>query len=82
MCKVCIWQDCARYGQRGEEGKELEENTITIVECRKLREYVRDITSGCILTRDEYNQIRDIIMGAMKRCLEESDKNENTTDSV
>lgn len=60
----------------------MEENTITIVECRKLREYIRDVTSGCILTRDEYNQIRDIIMGAMERCLEESDKNENTTDSV
>lgn len=49
----------------------MEENTITMVECRKLRECIRDITSGCILTRDEYNQIRDIIMGAMKRCLEE-----------
>lgn len=60
----------------------MEENKITIVECRKLREYIRDITSGCILTRDEYNQICAIIMGAMKRCLEESDKNENTTDSV
>lgn len=60
----------------------MEENTITIVECRKLREYIRDITSGCILTRDEYNQIRDIIMGAMQRCVWESDKNENTTDSV
>lgn len=52
----------------------MEENTITIVECRKLREYVRDITSGCILTHDEYNQIRSIIMGAMKRCVEESEK--------
>lgn len=60
----------------------MEENTITIVECRKLREYIRDITSGCILTRDEYNQICAIIMGAMQRCVKESDKNENTTDSV
>lgn len=60
----------------------MEENTITIVECRKLREYIRDITSGCILTSDEYNQIRGIIMRAMKRCVKESDKNENTTDSV
>lgn len=52
----------------------MEENKITIVECRKLREYIRDITSGCILNRDEYNQICDIIMGAMKRCLDESKK--------
>lgn len=46
----------------------MEENTITIVECRKLRGLIRDITSGCILTRDEYNQICSIIVGAMKRC--------------
>lgn len=45
----------------------MEENTITTVECRKLRELIRDITSGCILTYDEYNQICGIIMGAMKR---------------
>lgn len=51
----------------------MEENTITIVECRKLLELIRDITNGCILTRDEYNQIRGIVMGAMKRCLEESE---------
>ena len=49
----------------------MEENTITTVECRKLLELIRDITNGCILTRDEYNQIRGIITGAMKRCLEE-----------
>ena len=60
----------------------MEENTITTVECRKLRELIRDITSWCILTHDEYNQICGIIMGAMKRCVWESDKNENTTDSV
>lgn len=51
----------------------MEENTITIVKCRKLREYIRDVTSGCILTRDEYNQICGIIMGAIQRCLEESE---------
>nr|DAY15489.1 MAG TPA: Acetone carboxylase gamma subunit [Caudoviricetes sp.] len=56
----------------------MEENTITTVECRKLRELIRDITRGCILTYDEYNQICGIIMGAMKRCVWESDKNENT----
>lgn len=64
------------------DGENMEENTITIVECRKLREYIRDITSGPILTHDEYNQICGIIMRAMQRCMEESDKNENTTDSV
>ena len=52
----------------------MEENTITIVECRKLREYIRDVTSGCILTRDEYSQICSIIMGAMQRCVKESEK--------
>lgn len=60
----------------------MEEDTITTVECWKLRGLISDVTQWRILTRDEYNQIRDIIMGAMKRCLEESDKNENTTDSV
>jgi hypothetical protein len=60
----------------------MEENTITTVECRKLRELIRDITSWRILTRDEYNQICSIIMGAMQRYVWESDKNENTTDSV
>ena len=60
----------------------MEENIITTVECRKLRELIRDITSGCILTHDKYNQIYGIIMGAMKRCVWESEKNENTTDSV
>lgn len=60
----------------------MEENTITTVECRKLLELICDITSWCILTRDEYNQICDIVMGAMQRCVWESDKNENTTDSV
>lgn len=49
----------------------MEENKITIAECRKLRELVCGITNECILTRDEYNQIRGIITGAMKRCLEE-----------
>ena len=43
----------------------MEENTITTVELRKLRELIRDITSGCILTHDEYNQICGIIMGAI-----------------
>lgn len=52
----------------------MEENTITTVECRKLRELIRDITSGCILTRDEYNQICSIIMGAMQRCIDRSEK--------
>ena len=52
----------------------MEENTITTVECRKLRELIRDITSGRILTRDEYNQISNIIIGAMKRCVEEPEK--------
>lgn len=60
----------------------MEENTITTVECWKLRGLISDVTQWRILTRDEYNQICDIIMGAMKRCLEESDKNENTADSV
>lgn len=60
----------------------MEENTITTAECRKLRWLISDATQWRILTRDEYNQICDIIMGAMERCLEESDKNENTTDSV
>lgn len=52
----------------------MEENTITTVECRKLRELIRDITSGCILTHDEYNQICGIIMGAMQRFIEESEE--------
>lgn len=52
----------------------MEENKITIAECRKLRELVCGITNECILTRDEYNQIRGIITGAMKRCLEELGK--------
>lgn len=60
----------------------MEESTITTVECWKLRGLISDVTQWCILTRDEYNQICGIIMGAMERCLEESDKNENTTDSV
>lgn len=60
----------------------MEEDTITTVECWKLRGLISDVTQWRILTRDEYKQICDIIMGAMKRCLEESDKNENTTDSV
>ena len=52
----------------------MEENKITIAECRKLREHVCGITNECILTRDEHNQIRGIVMGAMKRWLEESEK--------
>lgn len=60
----------------------MEENTITTVECRKLRRLISDVTNWSILTRDEYNQICDIVMGAMKRCVWESEKNENTTDSV
>lgn len=52
----------------------MEENTITTVECRKLRELICDITSWCILTRDEYNQICDIVMGAMQRCVLEAEK--------
>lgn len=52
----------------------MEENTITTVECWKLLGLISDITTWCILTRDEYNQICDIVMGAMKRCLEESEK--------
>lgn len=48
----------------------MEENTITIVECRKLRGLISDVTNWCILTRDEYNQICDIVMGAMQRCSE------------
>lgn len=60
----------------------MEENTITTVECRKLRRLISDVTNWRILTRDEYNQICDIVMGAMKRCVGESEKNENTTDSV
>lgn len=52
----------------------MEENTITTVECRKLRELIRDITSGCILTHDEYNQICGIIMGAMQRFIEEQEE--------
>lgn len=31
----------------------MKENTITTVECRKLRELIRDITSGHILTHEE-----------------------------
>lgn len=60
----------------------MEENAITTVECRKLRGIISDVTNWRILTRDEYNQICDIVMGAMQRCVRESDKNENTTDSV
>nr|DAM04459.1 MAG TPA: hypothetical protein [Caudoviricetes sp.] len=52
----------------------MEENTITTVECRKLRELIRDITSWRILTHDEYNQICGIIMGAMQRCVWEEEK--------
>lgn len=59
----------------------MEENTITTAECWKLRGLISDVTQWCILTRDEYNQICDIIMEAMQRCVWESGKNENTTDS-
>lgn len=52
----------------------MEENTITTVECRKLRRLISDVTNWRILTRDEYNQICDIVMGAMQRCVREAEK--------
>lgn len=60
----------------------MKENTITTAECWKLRGLISDVTNWCILTRDEYNQICEIVMEAMKRCVWESEINENTTDSV
>lgn len=49
----------------------MEERTITIAECRNLREIIHDITSGCFLTENEYSQICNIVIGAVQRCVKE-----------
>lgn len=45
----------------------LTEDTVTVVENRKLREAVREITVGCFLTKGEYETIIQIIYEAALR---------------
>lgn len=48
------------------------EQRVTMSENRDLRECVRDITSGCFLTRDEYYTIMGIIKNAVLREVDET----------
>ncbi len=40
---------------------------ITIKQCRDLRMYINEFTSGCMLTEDEYNAIMVILAKAADR---------------
>lgn len=48
-------------------GGKMAEDTVTVVENRKLREAVREITMGCFLTKSEYTTILQIIYEAALR---------------
>ena len=47
------------------------EETVTIVENRKLRKAIHDATTSCFLTKKEYKQIIEVIYNACDRTLEE-----------
>lgn len=40
---------------------------ITVKQCRDLRMYINEFTSGCLLTEDEYNAIMLILAKASER---------------
>ena len=42
-------------------------NEISIKQCRDLRAYIHEFTSGCLLTQDEYNDIISVLVRAAER---------------
>lgn len=40
---------------------------ISIKQCRDLRMYIDEFTSGCLLTQDEYNDIISVLVRAVER---------------
>lgn len=51
----------------------MEEQFVTMVENRKLREVIHNITSGCVLTKSEYMRIIEIVAEALDRAINQSD---------
>ncbi len=45
-----------------------EDELVTMAENRELRQLIIAVTGDCLLTRDEYLQIRKIITGTCERC--------------
>lgn len=47
--------------------EEDEKEKVTVVENRELREMIHEATESCFLTKNEYAEIRKIILNACKR---------------